>query len=128
MTTTSSAPKLPVRSTSARSARRARDWATYDRAQVSSGRLTLWLEIGLFRKPKPNGRKGRDQLYSDELVLAALALKKLFRPSYRRLEGLVRSLAELSGHRGPSPDYSSLCKRARRLAVPRRDCRKGRSS
>jgi len=105
--------------TSARSARRpSRDWAAYDKAQVNAGRLTLWLAPDVFRRPRGNGRRGRNQLYSDELILGALALRKLLRFPYRRLEGLLLGFAELVGHTGPVPDYSTLCERAATLHVP----------
>jgi len=95
-----------------------RDWSAYDKAQVDSARLTLWLDKRLFAKPRPNGQRGRDELYSDELCLAALALKRLLHLPYRKLEGLVQSFAELSGYSGPTPDYSSLCRRAETLELP----------
>lgn len=98
--------------------RPSRDWAAYDKAQVQSGRLTLWLDPCLFARPKANGRRGRDELYSNELILGALALRKLLRLPYRRLEGLLLGFAELVGHAGPVPDYSTLCQRAATLRVP----------
>jgi Transposase DDE domain len=109
---------LASRATTIRPKHRSRDWSAYDKAKVASGDFTLFVDRCLLAPPPANGRRGRDQLYSDQLVLGALALKRLFRLDYRSLEGFVSALARLAGHRGPTPDYSSFCKRARRLDVP----------
>jgi hypothetical protein len=93
-------------------AKRLRDWAAEDAAQVARGRIDFYIDAGAFTRPKKTGGRGRPQEYSQTLIWGALALKQLERKTYRTLEGYVASLATLLGYKGETPDHITLWRRA----------------
>jgi len=66
---------------------------------------------------KPSGHRGRQQAYSDAAIQTCLTLKVLFGLPLRQTVGFVESLLELVGLDWTVPDYSTLCRRQRTLAV-----------
>jgi IS5 family transposase len=100
---------------------RIRDWRDYNKALVSRGSLTLWVDTRLtdtWLDPDAPPRRGRRRTYSDAAVLCALTLREVYHLPLRATEGLVSSLLRLLGVELPAPDYSTLCRRARSLEVP----------
>ena len=67
--------------------------------------------------PPPNGRRGRQQRFSDAAIQACLTLKVLFGLPLRQTTGFVQSLLQLSGLDWTVPDFSTLCRRQRTLNV-----------
>jgi transposase len=65
----------------------------------------------------PTGRRGGQQAYSDEAIQACLTIKVLFGLPLRQTAGFVASLLRLAGLDWTVPDYSTLCRRQRTLAV-----------
>jgi hypothetical protein len=63
-------------------------------------------------------RRGRRRTYADVAILCALTLREVYHLPLRATEGLVSSLLGLLKVERPAPDYSTLCRRARSLAVP----------
>jgi len=95
------------------------NWASYDRALVKRGSLTVWFSpeaIGAWT-PKNKGRRGGQRRYSNIAVQTALYLRLLFRQPWRQTEGLLRSIVELLGLRLEGPDHTTLSRRARELAT-----------
>lgn len=93
---------------------RVRNWPEYNKGLVSRGSLFIWFNKDLIRSAE--GAHG-NQAYSDTLILCALTLKQLYKLPYRATEGLLRSLIELNHLSIPTPDYSTLCRRAKTLPV-----------
>jgi endonuclease YncB( thermonuclease family) len=99
---------------------RIRNWRDYNKALVSRGSLTLWIDIrstDTWLDSDTPPRRGRRRLYSDVAILCALTLKEVYHLPLRATEGLVSSLlglleADLSAH-----DCTTLCRRARQLEV-----------
>lgn len=93
---------------------RVRNWSEYNKGLVSRGSLCVW-----FNKNHITSSEGEhgNRAYSDSLILCALTLRQLFNLPYRATEGFLRSLIELNQLKIPTPDYSTLCRRAKNLKV-----------
>lgn len=65
----------------------------------------------------PTGRRGGQQAYSDEAIQACLTIKVLFGLPLRQTAGFIASLLRLAGLDWTVPDYTTLCRRQRTLAV-----------
>jgi IS5 family transposase len=93
---------------------RVRNWAEYNKGLVSRGSLYVWFDKKHIQSAE--GSHG-NKAYSDALILCALTLRQLFNLTYRATEGFLRSLIELHQLGIPTPDYSTLCRRAKALTV-----------
>lgn len=100
---------------------RIRNWRDYNKALVSRGSLTLWIDTrstDTWLDPDTPSRRGRRRTYSDVAVLCALTLREVYHLPLRATEEIVSSLLRLLDVELPMPDYSTLCRRARSLEVP----------
>jgi len=100
--------------------RRIRDWHHYNKALVSRGSLTLWVEqhaLDAWRDSSPSTRRGRRRTYTDLAISCALTLRELYQLPLRSTQGLVSSLLRLLGTQLPAPHYSTLSRRAMRLEI-----------
>ena len=66
---------------------------------------------------QPSGRRGKSRLYADAAILCALTIRQVFHLPLRATQGLIGSLVQLLELGLPVMDYSTLCRRARRLEV-----------
>jgi hypothetical protein len=67
--------------------------------------------------PPPNGKRGRQQQFSDAAIQTCLTLKVLFGMPLRQTTGFVQSLLQLVGLDWSVPDFSALCRRQKTLNV-----------
>lgn len=100
---------------------RVRNWPEYNRSLVSRGSLTVWLDESVLQNwgvPQPTGKRGAMPLYNDTAIVLALTLRTVYRQTLRGTQGFLQSVFALMnlGHL-PVPDYSTLCRRARRLEI-----------
>jgi len=98
----------------------ARDWAAYNRALIERGSLTVWIDEDAFSTwlgPRDTGTRGRPFVYSDSAVEMVLTLRELYRLPLRSAQGFARSIFRCIGVALPVPDYSTLSRRAGRLAI-----------
>ncbi len=65
----------------------------------------------------PTGKRGRQPIFSDAAIQTCLMLKALFGLPLRQTTGLVASLIKVAGLDWPTPDFSTLCRRQKGLAV-----------
>ena len=65
----------------------------------------------------PTGRRGRQQSYSDAAIQTCLTMKVLFGMALRQTTGFVESLLRLIGLDWTVPDFSTLSRRQKSLAV-----------
>ena len=65
----------------------------------------------------PTGRRGRQQTYSDAAIQTCLSMKVLFGMALRQTTGFVESLLRLVGLDWTVPDFSTLSRRQKTLAV-----------
>lgn len=97
---------------------RIRNWKQYNKALVSRGSLTLWIDsratdTWLDHDCPP--RRGRRRTYTDSAILCALLLREAYHLPLRSTQGLVSSVLHLMQVRLPAPHPSTLSRRARSL-------------
>ena len=73
-------------------------------------------------RPPPTGKRERQPSFSDAAIQTCLTMKVLFGMPLRQTTGFVESLLRLAGLDWPVPDFSTLCRRQRKLnvAIPSR--------
>ena len=96
---------------------RTTNWKTYNAALKSRGALTVWFDRDMQWLALPSGKTGRNPTFSDAAVQFCLTVKSLFGMPLRQTTGFVHSLLQLSGLEWPVPDYSTLCRRQKRIRV-----------
>jgi len=89
----------------------------YNTALRERGSLTVWFDPKMTWGATPTGRRGGQEAYSDEAIQTCLTIKILFGLPLRQTAGFVASLLRLAGLDWSVPDYSTLCRRQRTLAV-----------
>lgn len=102
---------------------RIRNWSEYNAALVERGSLTVWLDEAAmdgWSNRQKSGQRGASQIYTDSAILCVLTLQVVYRLPLRATEGLLISLFGLLGLTLPIPDYSTLCRRRKRLSIPLR--------
>ena len=81
------------------------------------GSLTIWFDPEMSWDAAPTGRRGRQQTYSDAAIQTCLSMKVLFGMALRQTTGFVESLLKLVGLDWAVPDFSTLSRRQKTLAV-----------
>ena len=97
---------------------RIRNWCDYNKALVSRGSLTLWINTrstNTWLDRSCPRRRGRRRTYTDAAITCALLIREVYHLPLRSTQGLVHSVLQLMRVEFPSPHYSTLCRRARRL-------------
>jgi hypothetical protein len=99
---------------------RIRNWRHYNKALVQRGSLTLWIDTRSTEtwidRSRPC-RRGRRLTYTDAAILCALLLRESYHLPLRSTQGFVASVLRLMRLKLPSPHYSTLSRRARRLQL-----------
>ncbi len=92
-------------------------WASYDRALVRRGDVTVWLspEAIATWKPARRGTRGGQRKYSDLAIDTALTLRLLFHLRLRQAEGFLHSLLAMMGLELSAPDHTTLSRRGQGL-------------
>src|SRR5919109_276511 len=104
---------------------RLRSWREYNAALMQRGSLTLWVSKAALRAwhaVSHSGRRGAPRTYSDTAILCMAWLSAVYRLTLRATQGLLASVLELLKVGLSVPDYTTLGRRRRQLAVtlPRR--------
>lgn len=94
-----------------------RNWPSYNEALKRRGSLTIWFDPEMSWEAAPTGRRGRQQSYSDAAIQTCLSMKVLFGMALRQTTGFVESLLQLVGLDWTVPDFSTLSRRQKTLAV-----------
>ena len=99
------------------------NWASYDRALVGRGDITLWVSpeaidtwelVGV-------GTRGGQRKYSDIAIETALTLRLLFHLPLRQAEGFLQSLFGMMGLELDAPDHTTISRRGQHLVDVRLD-------
>ena len=98
---------------------RVKNWASYDRALVQRGDITVWMspEAVAAWKPAGLGKRGGQLKYSDVAIEVALTLRLIFNLPLRQAEGFLNSLFVMMGIDLSAPDHTTLSRRGQRLDV-----------
>ena len=95
------------------------NWASYERALVRRGNVTVWLspEAIAAWEPDGGGTRGGQRKYSDVAIETALTLRLIFHLPLRQADGFLISMFGLMGVDLPSPDHTTLSRRGQHLDV-----------
>jgi hypothetical protein len=99
---------------------RVHNWKDYNKSLVERGSLTLWfsedvIESWTHRTDKK--KAGRQKYYGDIAIQCVLTLRQLFRLPLRATEGLMHSMMKVMKLSLKCPDYSTICRRAKKIKV-----------
>ena len=93
------------------------NWADYNAALKRRGSLTIWFDPEMNWDAEPSGKRGRSRTFSDAAIQTCLTMKVLFGMALRQTTGFVESLLRLTGLDWDVPDFSTISRRQRTLAV-----------
>jgi hypothetical protein len=93
------------------------NWSAYNKALKCRGSLTIWFDPAMLWAAQPTGKRGRRPVYSDPAIQTCLTMKVLFGMALRQTTGFVESLLQLIGLDWDVPDFSTLSRRQKTLAV-----------
>ena len=93
------------------------NWPAYNKALKRRGSLTMWFDPDMVWAAEPTGKRGRQPVYSDPAIQSCLTMKVLFGMALRQTTGFVESLLRLVGLDWDVPDFSTLSRRQKTLAV-----------
>lgn len=93
------------------------NWSAYNASLRERGSLTVWFDPSTPWHAAPSGKRGGQPVCSDAAIQACLTIKVLFGLPLRQTTGFVASLLKLAGLDWPVPDFSTLCRREKTLAV-----------
>jgi hypothetical protein len=99
---------------------RIRNWRDYNKALISRGSLTLWIDTratDTWLDHSCPARRGRRRTYTDAAITCALLLREIYHLPLRSTQGLVRSILHLMQVELPTAHYSTLSRRARSLEL-----------
>src|SRR6056297_2402087 len=96
---------------------RTRNWPAYNEALKRRGSLTIWFDPTMTRDAAPTGRRGRQRTCSDAAIQTCPSMKVLFGMALRQTTGFVESLLRLVGLDWTVPDFGTLSRRQKTLAV-----------
>ena len=98
---------------------RVANWASYDRALVRRGDVTVWLSRAAIASWKPVGlgKRGAQLQYSDLAIETALTLRLLFHLPLRQTEGFLNSLFAMMGLNRSAPDHTTLSRHGQYIAL-----------
>lgn len=96
---------------------RTTNWPDYNSALRKRGSLLIWLDKDMTWLAPHDGRPGRPAVFSDAAIQVCLTIKVLFKLPLRQTTGMVASLLKLANLDWAVPDYTTLCRRQKALAV-----------
>jgi len=96
---------------------RTTNWSSYNAALRERGSMLIWVDQDMAWLAPHEGRPGRPPVFSDAAIQFCLSVKVLFKLPLRQTAGMVASLLRLAGLNWSVPDFSTLCRRQKTLAV-----------
>ena len=96
---------------------RTTNWSSYNASLRKRGALLIWVDKDMAWRAPHEGQPGRPAVFSDAAIQFCLSIKILFKLPLRQTSGMVASLLKLAGLDWPVPDFSTLCRRQKTLAV-----------
>lgn len=96
---------------------RTTNWSRYTASLRKRSSLLIWLDKEMAWLASPDGSPGRPAVFSEAAIQFCLTIKVLFRLPLRQTTGVVASLLEMADPDWTVPDYTTLCRRQKTLAV-----------
>ncbi|WP_298966994.1 transposase [uncultured Roseibium sp.] len=102
----------------AKSRHRVTNWPEYNESLRHRGDVTVWVDQSVAHDwgVAHTGKRGLPGTYSDLAITAYLELRTVFHLALRQTQGFVRSLFRLMKLELAVPDFTTLSRRAGRLA------------
>lgn len=96
---------------------RTTNWSSYSASLHRRGSLLIWLDQEMTWFAPPDGKPGRSAVFSDAAIQFCLTIKILFKLPLRQTTEMVASLLKMAELDWALPDYTTLCRRQKTLAV-----------
>jgi len=96
---------------------RTTNWSSYTASLRKRGSPLIWLDKEMTWLAPHDGSPGRPVVFSDAAIQFCLTVKVLFKLPHRQTTGMVASLVKMAGLGWAVPDYTTLCRRQKTLAV-----------
>ena len=96
---------------------RTTNWSSYTASLCKRGSLLIWLDKEMTWLAPPGGSPDRPAVFSDAAIQFCLTIKVLFKLPLRQTTGMVASLLKMADLDWAVPDYTTLCRRQKTLAV-----------
>ena len=96
---------------------RTTNWKEYNAALKSRGALLIWLDKDMRWQGYASSKRGRSPKYSEAAIQFCLTIKGLFNLALRQAMGMAQSLLKLAGLDWQVPDFSTVNRRQKHLAV-----------
>ena len=96
---------------------RTTNWSSYTASLKMRGSLLIWLDKEMTWLAPHDGSPGRPSMFSNAAIQFCLTIKVLFKLPLRQTTGTVVSLLKMAGLDWAVPDYTTLCRRQKTLAV-----------
>ena len=96
---------------------RTTNWPGYNAALRKRGSLLIWLDKDMTWLAPHDGSPSRPAVFSEESIQFCLTIKVLFKLPLRQTTGMVASLLKMADLDWTVPDYTTLCRRQKTLAV-----------
>lgn len=93
------------------------NWSSYNASLRKRGALLIWVDKNMNWRAPREGRPEGPPVFFDAAIQGYLSIKVQFRLPLRQTAGMVASLLKLAGLDWPVPDFSTLCRRQKTLAV-----------
>ncbi|MFC0202012.1 transposase, partial [Paracoccus rhizosphaerae] len=96
---------------------RTMNWSSHNAGLRKRGSMLIWVDQEMAWLAPPKGRPGRPPVFSDAAIQFCLSIKVLFKLPLRQTAGMVAGLLRLAGLNWSVPDFSTLYRRQKTLAV-----------
>lgn len=96
---------------------RTTNWSSYTASLRKRGSLLILLDKEMTWLAPHDGGLGRPAVFSDTAIQFCLTIKVLFKLPLRQTTGMVASLLKMANLDWAVPDYTTLCRRQKTLAV-----------
>ncbi len=95
------------------------NWKQYNKALISRGSLTFWIDEEAIRqwKQSKQDKRGRPRQFSDLAITTTLTVKRIFSMSLSALQGFIDSVFSLANVHIVCPHYSCISRRAKQVEV-----------
>ncbi len=93
------------------------NWHDYNLTLKQRGSLTVWFDPEMVWEAAPTGKRGRQPIYGDAAIQACLTIKVVFGMALRQTTGFISNLLKLAVLDWSVPDFSTLSRRQKTLAV-----------
>ena len=103
-----------------RSSYKPRNWSEYNKAKINSGNIFIYFKDDIkdwWYNTERNGKKGRNNLYSNQSIELALIVHYLFKIPLRQTQGFIEGMFEKFGLNLKAQNFSTISRRSQHLDV-----------